>query len=135
MYTSRGGASEYRNTRSAGVDSKQDPHRTITLLLEGAIERVRMADAAISQGDNVLKATSLTKAISIVDALRSSLDHQAGGEIAQGLDSMYEYMGHRLMQANSSGDRACTTEVTDLLGEIASAWASIPAQLAAQSAR
>ncbi len=54
------------------------------------------------------KGKSISKAIQIIDnGLRASLDKKAGGEIAEGLDALYEYMGARLLTANLNNDLAC----------------------------
>lgn len=124
----RSSVSRYRDALVAGVDTRTEPHRTVALLLAGAIERVRLADSAIVRSDTPKKIQALNSAINIIDTLRSSLDHQGGGQIAAGLESLYEYMGLRLMEANLSNDRARIREVTALLGEIASAWGAIPPQ-------
>jgi len=51
---------------------------------------------------------------------------KAGGDIALNLDALYEYMCQRLMQANASNKPEWLDEVSRLLGEIRSAWLSIP---------
>lgn len=124
---------EYRQNRTAGVDNASDPHRTILLLLQGAIERVRMADRAMEQGDFRAKLESIDIALDVIDVLRASLDHQAGGEIAGSLEALYVYMGERLVQANAANDRKPLAEVINLLSDIVTAWAAIPQQLAAKA--
>ncbi|HEX5754753.1 MAG TPA: flagellar export chaperone FliS [Arenimonas sp.] len=125
--------SEYRQTRTAGLNPGDDPHRTVLLLLQGAIERVRSADAAIQQGAVQTKLTAIRQTLDILDVLRASLDHQAGGPIAGGLDSLYEYVSQRLVQANAVNNREHLAEAARLLSEIATAWAEVPARLGDQA--
>lgn len=125
--------SEYRQTRTAGLNPGEDPHRTVMLLLQGAIERVRRADAAIQQEAVPTKLTAVSQTLDILDVLRASLDHQAGGQIAGGLDSLYEYISQRLVQANATNNREHLAEAVRLLSEIASAWAEVPQRLSEQA--
>jgi len=50
----------------------------------------------------------------------------AGGEIANNLDDLYEYMGRRLLDANISNDTAILDEVCSLMIEIKGAWDALP---------
>lgn len=133
--TPRGHIAEYRQNRTAGVESTTDPHRTILLLLQGAIERVRMADLAMERGDLSGKLESINNALDVIDVLMASLDHKAGGQIAAGLEALYAYMTEQLVKANAGNKREPLAEVIRLLTEIISAWAAIPEKLAAQQAR
>lgn len=132
MYGKRGVVAQYRQTHSAAADS--DPHRVIALLLTGAIEQARRAGTCIARNDVPGKLEAIRRALDILDALRLSLDHQAGGEIARGLDSIYEYASVRLVEANLHNDPERLHEVERLIGEIESAWQAIPHQAQAQAA-
>lgn len=131
--TRRSQISEYRLTRSVGADT--DPHRLVALLLAGVLERVRIARASIERRDVVGKANAIGNALEIIDGLRLSLDHRAGGDIAHGLESIYDYASQCLVEANLRNDPDRLAEVLALLGEIESAWLAIPDRLAAGSAR
>lgn len=120
---------QYRDVRASEADPA--PHRLIALLLAGAIEQVRRAGACIAQGDVPGKLEAIRRALDILDGLRLSLDHQAGGDIARGLDSLYEYASVRLVEANLQNDAGPLQEVAGLLGEIEAAWLAIPQQLQA----
>jgi flagellar protein FliS len=64
--------------------------------------------------------------MNIIQGLRSSLDKDKGGDIAENLDSLYEYMGRRLLEANVNNDIAILDEVYGLLAEIKQGWDGIP---------
>lgn len=132
MHGSRGFIDHYRQTNKA-VDT-DDPQRIIALLLAGAVERANLARAALERGDIAAKVQAIQSALGIVDGLRLSLDLEAGGEIAAGLESLYDYIGRRLIEANAGNDAAKLVEVTGLLQEIETAWAAIPRQLGASYA-
>ena len=80
---------------------------------------------AIRQNQVSRKGESISSAISIIGGLRDSLDHKVGGAIAANLENLYEYMTHRLLEANLNSDEAALAEVHTLLMEIKSAWDGI----------
>ncbi len=55
--------------------------------------------------------------MSIIAELRGSLNMQQGGELAQNLSDLYEYMLRQLLRANAENNLGCITEVASLLGE------------------
>ena len=101
------------------------PHRLIQLLMEGALEKIFIARRLMSDGKLGPKAEHITWAISIIDGLKISLDKKLGGEIAQNLDDLYDYMVRRLVMANLENDVAILDEVSDLLKQIKEAWDAI----------
>jgi len=128
------GVSQYKQVGAqTGVESAT-PHRLIQMLLEGALEKINLAKGYMQRSDIALKGTHISWAISIIDGLRMSLDKEAGGEIAENLDALYDYMGRRLVEANLNNDPVILTEVTGLLLEIKSAWDAIPGIMNKQNA-
>ena len=74
------------------------PHKLIVMLFDGALVALNTALNGIRSGNIAEKGKSLSKAIMIIDSgLRAALDKKAGGEIAEGLDALYEYMSARLL--------------------------------------
>lgn len=109
------------------VDSA-DPHQLIVMLFDGALERIAVAKGAIERGDIKEKGQKIGRAIAIIDGLRASLNKDVGGDIAENLDNLYDYMQRRLFDANLRSDIAALDEVADLIKEIKSAWMAIPAE-------
>ena len=102
------------------------PHQLIVMLFDGALSALLRARILMNQGDIAGKGLALSKAINIIDnGLKSGLDHQQGGEMADNLAALYDYMKRRLMQANLHNDEAAITEVVKLLENIADAWRQI----------
>lgn len=120
-------AEQYRKVGVATSVSEADPHKLVALLFAGACQRIRLAQACLLQGDQARKGKAIGEACAIVGHLNGSLDHEAGGEIAANLSSLYEYVMQRLTEANLRNDDAALTEALELLGEINSAWDAIPA--------
>ena len=108
-----------------GVQSEIEsasPHRLIQMLMDGALSRITKAKMSIKNDQVAEKGELISSAISIIGGLRDSLDHEAGGKMAENLESLYEYMTHRLLEANIKDDGSILTEVGNLLTEIKSAW-------------
>ncbi|MCG7984204.1 MAG: flagellar protein FliS, partial [Candidatus Thiodiazotropha lotti] len=55
-----------------------------------------------------------------------ALDFEQGGEIANNLDMLYDYMIRRLFTANVEQDVDALDEVISLLKEIKAAWDAMP---------
>ena len=101
------------------------PHRIIQMLMEGALQRLSKAKLAIQKQNIAEKGEMIGSAISIIGGLRDSLDHDAGGQIAENLEVLYEYMTSRLLEANLKDDINIVTEIMGLLVEIKTAWDTI----------
>lgn len=113
------------------------PHKLIVMLYDGALTAVRNGLTHMKAGNIPEKGAAISKAIQIIEnGLRASLDREVGGQIAEGLDSLYEYMGRRLLTANLNNQPEVLEEVLRLLTELRDAWNAIgaaPPQAAEQS--
>jgi flagellar secretion chaperone FliS len=111
---------------SVGIETSvlsASPHQLVILLFEGAREAVVIARSGIEAGNIPQKGMAITKAIDIIlNGLRASLDLEEGGNLAQNLYALYDYMARRLLHANMRNDKAALDEVLTLLSEIHSAW-------------
>ena len=103
-----------------------DPHHLIEMLMDGAIESINSAKYNMDQKNIAHKGEDISKAISIVTGLMASLDMEQGGDISENLMSLYDYMLTKLVEANLSDSAENLDEVTTLMNEIKTAWASIP---------
>jgi len=108
-----------------GVDSA-DPHKLILMLFEGAQQALAKAKLHIQHNEIAAKGEMISKAIMIIDhGLKASLDINAGGDMANQLFSLYEYMTNRLLTANLQNDVQIINEVNGLLSELHGAWITI----------
>ncbi|OKP02434.1 MULTISPECIES: flagellar export chaperone FliS [Xenorhabdus] len=102
------------------------PYQLIQILFNGALSALRRAIILIQQGNIPEKGLAISKAINIIDnGLKEGLDFEKGGEIAQNLFALYDYMSRRLLHANLRNDEKAITEVIDLLSEISDSWRQI----------
>jgi len=103
-----------------------DPHKLIAMLYQGALLAIANAKNGILRKDIPAKGAAISKAILIInEGLKACLDKNAGGELAQNLDGLYDYMSSRLLTANMSNDTDALDEVARLLNELKGAWDSI----------
>ena len=107
-----------------GVESASS-HRLIQMLLDGALSKISIAGGHMKRGEIPEKGAHISWAISIIEGLRSSLNRESGGELAENLDRLYEYMLRQLVVANLRNDPAVLDEVHGLLAEIRSGWMGI----------
>ena len=119
----------YTQVGNHSAIEEASPHKLILMLLTGAQDRLAAAKGHMDRGNIADKGASIGTAINIIQGLRASLDHKAGGEISANLDSLYEYMGRRLFQANLKNDPLAIAEVSSLLREITTAWVGIRDQV------
>jgi len=127
-YSSKSSLSAYRSVAAhTGVDAA-DPHRLITMLMDGVLERLASARGAMDHGATEAKSHLIHRAVAIIDELRASLNLQSGGQIAANMADLYDYCGRQLMRANLENRPELLDEVGKLLREIRGAWIQIPAQ-------
>lgn len=116
---------QYQQVNTTSQVADATPHRLIQMLMEGGLSRIAQARGALSREQLSLKGELIGKAIAIVGGLRESLDLQKGGEIAENLDRLYQYMISRLVEANVRNEEAPLLEVADLLRNVKESWDAI----------
>lgn len=116
----------YQNTAAHGGVAAADSHGLILLLMNGALERLAGARGCIQNKAFADKARLIHRAVAIIDQLRSSLNLQAGGELAANLDQLYEYMCRQLLRATVENNIALLDEVVKLMQDLRDSWIRIP---------
>lgn len=125
MYN-RSGTQAYAQVSVESGVMGASPHQLIVMLFDGALSALLRARILMNQGNIAGKGLAISKAINIIDnGLKNGLNHEQGGEIADNLAALYDYMKRRLMQANLHNDVAAIEEVSGLLENIADAWRQI----------
>ena len=121
----RSQASAYRNLQLESSVHQASPHRLVSMLFEGAVSAIRQGRRAMLAGDHAAKGQALTRAIRIVDeGLKASLD-PSGGEIAQRLASLYDYLARQLLAASARNDAGLLDQVLELILPLQEAWLAI----------
>jgi flagellar protein FliS len=135
-YARHSGVAAYQSISTHGGVSGADPHRLVLMLMDGALDRMTVARGCLERhqrGDVGRKAQLLSQCLHIVAELRGSLNLKDGGELANNLNELYDYMSRQLLRANAENNVGCLTEVMSLLGEIRSAWIAIGPEVRARA--
>jgi flagellar protein FliS len=118
----------YQSAAAHGGVAAANPHGLVLMLMDGALQRLAVARGCIEHGKLVEKSHLLHRVVQIIDELRGSLDMSAGGQIANNLADLYDYMCRCLLKASLENSVALLDEVANLLREIRSAWTAIPVE-------
>ena len=127
-------ARQYQQVGTSSEIESADPHRLIQMLIDGAISRLVVAKAMMERRDLAKKGENVGMAISIIGGLQASLDMNKGGEIAQSLSALYDYMNLKLADANANNNVASLDEVIHLMRTIKEGWDGIREKATASSA-
>ena len=105
----------------------------IQMLFDGLVDSVSQAQGHLTHGKIQEKGKAIARASRIVVGLQGALDFNRGGELAQNLNDLYNYVTRRLIFANAHNDMEALKEVQHLMSEIRSAWAQLPTLLPQQA--
>lgn len=114
----------YKAVGAQAAIQDASPHRLIEILFSALLDRLAQAKGAMRHGDRHSKGLALGRAASIIAALRGAVIED-GGELANNLDALYEYLERRVLEANLRNDQGIVEECSDLVGPIAQAWGEI----------
>lgn len=101
------------------------PKDLVILLYEGCIKKIRLAELGLEENRLDLVNENLIKAQDIITELSNTLDMENGGEIAEGLDVLYDYLLSELYQANIHKDDEKMEYVRDQMNELLKTWKEI----------
>ena len=97
----------------------------IVMLYDGALRFLAQAREKMEARDMAGKGMLISRALDIINELDSSLNMEAGGELAQNLHNLYFLCNTRLLQANLKLDTARLDSVVEILTGLRSAFAEI----------
>ncbi len=98
------------------------PEQILIMLYDGAIRFCRQAMQAMDTGDKLVQSEKISRTMAIVCEFSNSLDHKIGGEIAEDLDALYDFMTRELTRAGQETDRKALETVDAILSELRDAW-------------
>lgn len=108
----------------ARVDAA-DPHELINLLLQGARANIIAAQGSMARKQTQAKGEYISKALGIVAGLKSTLNHEEGGEISANLLKIYDHLEVLLLKANLYNNEELLVQANQLLTQVHEAWQSI----------
>jgi flagellar protein FliS len=121
--------------RKIGIETSVDsasPHQLISLLFDGYMDALTQARGAMRLGQIEAKGKAIGRAARIIEeGLKSCLNLSEGGQLAQDLQALYDYLTTRLTLANLRNDEALVDECMRLVEPLRQAWRDIGHQVSA----
>ena len=114
--------SRYHNQYRKNEVSTSSQGRLILMMYEGAIKFATMALQSLEKGDIAGQGKYINKTHDIINELSLALDLKKGGEVAQSLESLYQFMLSQLTLANIKSDRKALEIVIKILKPLSEAW-------------
>lgn len=102
--------------------STASPEQILLMLYDGAIRFTRRAIAGIEDNNPEMKLSGVSKAMAIIAEFSNSLNHDIGGQIAEDLDALYNFMMRELTSANLNNDLEKLKNVETLLMDLRLTW-------------
>jgi flagellar protein FliS len=115
------GLAAYRSTQ---VQSRT-PLELVVMLYDGALRFIGTARDAVERRDIPARREALDRAMAIVSELQSTLNMDAGGELAARLDGLYDYINDRLITAAMQNSVEPLDEARKILDTLRDAWSTI----------
>lgn len=111
----------YRNNQITTAPKK----KLLIMLYDGAIKNLKLAEQAIEDKNIQETNTNIIKTQDIIMEFMHTLNFEVGGEVANNLYQLYEYMYQRLIRANIDKDIEAVKEVRKYLEELRETWSQI----------
>jgi flagellar secretion chaperone FliS len=117
----------YNQASKAGYDDLSDPHEMISLTmreLHRSLEILTLDPAPARE----LRNKHMTRALTAIYILQTSLDMDRGGAIAENLFQVYEYCRQQLVERSKDDGMEKIAKGRDLIATILEAWDEIKRQ-------
>ncbi len=98
------------------------PEQILIMLYDGAIRFTHQAIAASERHDQPEKLGRISKAFAIIVEFSNTLNHDIGGQIAEDLDGLYQFMLRELNKAGSESGETRLKTVEGLLVDLRQTW-------------
>lgn len=113
---------EYKRNQEAEEQLKENPRKTILLLLQGAVDKGNMAKVCHQSHALVEKGFHLGRMTTILDALRDRLSMTKETPLAFDLEELYRYADQSIQEAVFEKDVFYLDSAIEILTELRDAW-------------
>ena len=113
---------EYKRNQEAEEHLKENPRKTILLLLQGAVDKGNMAKVCHQSHALVEKGFHLGRMTTILDALRDRLSMTEETPLAFDLEELYRYADQSIQEAVFEKDDYYIDSAIEILTELRDAW-------------
>ncbi len=115
------GIKAYKNTAVRTADQKD----LILICYDGALRSLQVGKECYLRKEFEEKARQFIRAQDFISELLSSLNMEAGGEIARNLSAIYKFCLQHIVQGDVSGNMMAIDDTIKMLAELRSAWAQL----------
>jgi flagellar protein FliS len=113
---------EYKRNQESEEQLKENPRKTILLLLQGAVDKGNMAKVCHQSHALVEKGFHLGRMTTILDALRDRLAFTEETPLAFDLEELYRYADQSIQEAVLEKDAFYLDSAIEILTELRDAW-------------
>ena len=126
---SRRHARAYQNAERQAFAESDDPHAFIAILFDELLRQMRHFAREVEEGSgkNLERSVHFSRALTILYGLQSSLNFEAGGEIANNLFRLYEYSRQQLLNTTQTENSTGLNAAIESLDVIRDAWQQLGA--------
>lgn len=114
-------AEQYKKTQI----NTSSPGKLLLMLYQGAIKFSKLAIKNIEAGEIEASHQNIIKVQNIVLELKTTLDKENGGQLAEQLEKLYDFIYQQLLQANLKKDIKYLNNIIPLFEEIYAAYKEI----------
>jgi flagellar protein FliS len=101
------------------------PYQAVELLLDGALECISTAIIAQQESNIAERGKAVDTTLTIIGLLQDSLDKSLGGQLAENLDDLYDYMTRRLAGVAIDKTAHSLEEVQSIVLQLRDGWSQI----------
>lgn len=109
---------QYRQTQIDTAPKEQ----ILLMLYDGAVRFLNQAKAGFAEKNIEKIHNNIVKVQNIITEFESTLDMKTGGEFAQNLFALYEYINNQLLLANIKKREECLDEALKHMTELRDTW-------------
>lgn len=113
---------EYKRNQEQEDHLKENPRKTILLLLQGVVDKGNMAKVCDQSEAYVEKGFHLGRMTTILDALRDRLSFTKDTPLAFDLEELYRYADQCIQEAVFEKDSFYLDSAIEILTELRDAW-------------
>lgn len=125
MYASSNAYASAGNLYKSNEVLTASKKKLVIMLYDGAAKNLKLAKLAIEDKKIERVNMLIIKTQNILVELMSTLNFEDGGEIANNLMSLYEYMYQKTIRANIDKNSEILDEVIGYLQELSDTWSQI----------
>jgi len=118
------GSNPYNKYKSTQIKTASR-EQILLMLYDGAIKYMKQGRDALNDDNHELAHDKLIQAQDIVTELMASLDMDIGGDVAEDLYSLYDFILHNLVQANVEKNPRRVGQALDVMTDLNDAWDTV----------